>query len=183
MNVRRRPAGLRRLALAAALLQLALPLGGLVPAGPAGDAAISAPSKAGWRWPLNPRPGLLRKFDPPARPWLAGHRGVDLAAAPGTPILAPAGGTVLFSGWVVDRPVLTIEHAPGLRSSFEPVDSPLPAGTAVAIGQPVGVLAVSGHCPPVGCLHWGVRRGNDYLDPLQFILDLRPSVLLPLHPP
>ncbi|MBG0739220.1 peptidoglycan DD-metalloendopeptidase family protein [Paeniglutamicibacter antarcticus] len=195
--------------MAAALLQLALPLGGIVPFSHTGKSAVSAvstpaaasaaaprpsappqstarsstPSKAGWHWPLDPRPRLIRKFDPPAKPWLAGHRGIDLAAAPGTPILAPANGTVVFSGWVVDRTVVTIEHTPGLRSSFEPVDSPLPEGTTVVIGQPVGILAVSSHCPPAGCLHWGVRRGQVYLDPLQFILDRRPSVLLPLHPP
>ncbi|MDQ6739981.1 MAG: M23 family peptidase, partial [Actinomycetota bacterium] len=86
MNVRRRSAGLRGLALGAALLQLALPLAGIVPAAHAGDAALSAPSKAGWRWPVDPRPWLIRKFDPPAKPWLAGHRGIDLAATSGTPI-------------------------------------------------------------------------------------------------
>ena len=65
---------------------------------------------------------MLRAFDPPAKPWLSGHRGVDLQAAhDGAPVTSPAAGTVSFVGVVVDRPVITIDHGDGLRSSFEPV--------------------------------------------------------------
>ena len=96
-------------------------------------------------------------------------------------MLAPAAGTVVFAGWVVDRPVLTIDHGDGLRSSFEPVATALSLGATVVRGQPVGTLEppAAGHCSPADCLHWGVRRGDEYLDPLQFIEDRRPSVLLP----
>ena len=146
-------------------------------AAPAGLSETAAPS---WQWPLVPRPQVLRAFDPPPKPWLSGHRGVDLAAAAdGAPVTSPAAGTVSFVGVVVDRPVITIDHGDGLRSSFEPVDSTLAAGAPVAAGQVIGT-ARPGHCADVPCLHWGVRRGEDYVDPLQFVMDLRPSVLLPL---
>ncbi|WP_349361757.1 peptidoglycan DD-metalloendopeptidase family protein [Paenarthrobacter sp. PH39-S1] len=144
--------------------------------GSRGTAAV----KAGWKWPLTPRPAVIRSFDPPAQPWLSGHRGVDLAAPPGSIVIAPAGGIVTFAGWVVDRPVLTITHPDGLRSSFEPVESGLSAGTAVAADEAIGTVAASRHCAPADCLHWGVRRGADYIDPLQFVTDRRPSILLPL---
>jgi murein DD-endopeptidase MepM/ murein hydrolase activator NlpD len=98
----------------------------------------------------------------------------------GTAVLSPAAGTVSFVGVVVDRPVITIDHGGGLRSSFEPVESSLAAGSTVAAGQAIGT-ALPGHCPDPGCVHWGVRQGDDYVNPLQFILDLRPSVLLPLQ--
>ncbi|WP_434618589.1 M23 family metallopeptidase [Arthrobacter sp. A5] len=140
----------------------------------------TAAVKAGWKWPLTPRPAVIRSFDPPAQPWLSGHRGVDLAAPPGSIVVAPAGGIVTFAGWVVDRPVLTITHPDGLRSSFEPVESGLSAGTAVAADEAIGTVAASRHCAPADCLHWGVRRGADYIDPLQFVTDRRPSILLPL---
>jgi murein DD-endopeptidase MepM/ murein hydrolase activator NlpD len=144
---------------------------------PAGLSETAAPS---WQWPLAPRPQVLRAFDPPPKPWLSGHRGVDLAAAAdGAPVTSPAAGTVSFVGVVVDRPVITIDHGDGLRSSFEPVDSTLAAGAPVAAGQVIGT-ARPGHSADVPCLHWGVRRGEDYVDPLQFVMDLRPSVLLPL---
>ena len=144
--------------------------------------AVSAavPAPAAWSWPLAPRPAVLRPFDPPPQPWLSGHRGVDLrAASDGGPVTAPESGTVSFVGVVVDRPVITIDHGNGLRSSFEPVRSPLKTGASVAKGAVVGTL-VAGHCGRSPCVHWGVRRGEEYLNPLSFILDLRPSVLLPL---
>jgi murein DD-endopeptidase MepM/ murein hydrolase activator NlpD len=101
------------------------------------------------------------------------------AAYDGAPIVAPAAGTVSFVGVVVDRPVITIDHGNGLRSSFEPVDSALTAGSAVAPGDVLGRVR-AGHCGPAPpCLHWGVRRGEEYVNPLAFVMDLRPSVLLP----
>ncbi|WP_426976692.1 M23 family metallopeptidase [Pseudarthrobacter sp. O4] len=147
---------------------------------PVATAASPAPAgSAAWSWPLSPRPAVLRAFDPPARPWLSGHRGVDLeAASDGAPVTAPASGTVSFVGVVVDRPVITIDHGNGLRSSFEPVESQLAAGALVADGGILGKV-LSGHCGPVPCVHWGVRRGEEYLNPLAFVMDLRPSILLP----
>lgn len=141
--------------------------------------AAGAGARPSWRWPLAPRPAVLRGFDPPPKPWLSGHRGVDLDLAAGTQVVSPAAGTVSFVGTVVDRPVITIDHGGGLRSSFEPVESTLAAGSAVAAGQVIGT-AVPGHCPAAQCLHWGVREGEAYVNPLQFVLDLRPSILLPL---
>jgi len=145
-------------------------------------AASGVGARPSWRWPLAPRPAVLRGFDPPPKPWLSGHRGVDLDSAGGRQVMSPAAGTVSFVGRVVDRPVITIDHGGGLRSSFEPVESTLPAGSAVAAGQVIGT-AEPGHCPAAECLHWGVREGEAYVNPLQFVLDLRPSILLPLSGP
>ncbi|WP_455833889.1 M23 family metallopeptidase [Pseudarthrobacter siccitolerans] len=151
---------------------LAFGPGSLAPA-----AIVDAPS---WRWPLSPRPAVLRDFDPPPKPWLSGHRGVDLeSASDGVQVTSPAAGTVSFVGVVVDRPVITIDHGNGLRSSFEPVESSLATGSVVAAGQPIGTL-LPGHCAATSCVHWGVRRGDGYVNPLQFVMDLRPSILLPL---
>ncbi|XAS67834.1 M23 family metallopeptidase [Micrococcaceae bacterium Sec5.7] len=153
---------------------------------PQGSAALPAAAettdaRAPWSWPLSPRPEVLRPFDPPDKPWMSGHRGVDLwAAHDGAAVTAPESGTVSFVGVVVDRPVITIDHGNGLRSSFEPVHSSLTAGTVVARGQEIGTL-IAGHCAVPACVHWGVRRGDEYVNPLQFVLDLRPSILLPLE--
>lgn len=146
-------------------------------------AAAAAGAAPSWQWPLAPRPPVLRGFNPPPKPWLSGHRGVDLGfAVAGAPVTSPAAGTVSFVGVVVDRPVITIDHGGGLRSSFEPVESTLAVGATVTAGQVVGAV-LPGHCPAAQCLHWGVRDGEDYVNPLQFVLDLRPSILLPLPGP
>jgi murein DD-endopeptidase MepM/ murein hydrolase activator NlpD len=124
----------------------------------------------------------MRPFTPPEERWLSGHRGVDLLApGPGATVLAPAPGRIRFSGRVGGKDVVVLEHAEGLRSTFEPAISSLPVGTAVARGQALAAVAPSpGHCAPTTCLHWGVLRGEVYLDPLSFIGPQRVR-LLPSH--
>lgn len=85
-----------------------------------------------------------------------------------------------FGGLVAGRGVVVVTHAGGLRSTFEPVEQALPTGTPVTRGQPVGTVTASpGHCAPATCLHWGVLRGDVYLDPVGFV-GLQRVVLLPL---
>src|SRR5688572_15884972 len=47
-----------------------------------------APAAAPYRWPLDGTPTVVRRFEPPPGRWLPGHRGVDLAAAPGATVYA-----------------------------------------------------------------------------------------------
>jgi murein DD-endopeptidase MepM/ murein hydrolase activator NlpD len=148
-------------------------------------AARPLPASVAWGWPLAGHPVVVHGFDPPSQPWLSGHRGVDLLAPLGAGIKSPTAGVITFADVVVDRPVVTLATASGLKLSFEPVTSTLKPGDAVVRGSVLGTLASPTHCdagPPgqASCLHWGVRRGDVYLNPLQFILDLRPSVLLPM---
>lgn len=179
----------------------AVALGGVVPASagalPPGAFPVGASSVArslavepgpgrGRVWPVGGRSGLLRRFDPPASRWAAGHRGVDLAAAPGTVVRAAAPGVVTFAGQVAGRPVVVVTHpgsgTPPLRTTYLPVAGSAPVGTGVAAGDPIGtVTADSGHCP-VDCLHWGLLRGDRYLDPLALLGSGR-ARLLPLGPP
>src|SRR3954464_8959251 len=86
-------------------------------------------------WPLRPRPAVMRPFDAPSPNWNRGHRGVDLAAAPGQTVYAAAAGTVVFAGTLVDRPVVSIAHPGGLRTSYEPVAPAVRAGQLVTAGS------------------------------------------------
>ncbi len=130
-------------------------------------------------WPVAP-PAIVRPFDPPAQPWLAGHRGVDLAAPPSAVVRSAGPGTVLFAGLVAGRGVVSVAHAGGLRTTYEPVTASVSVGDVVARGDPLGLLQ-PGHpgCPSAACLHWGLRRGPLYLDPLA-LLGLGRVRLLPL---
>lgn len=125
-------------------------------------------------WPLRPRPGVLRAFDAPALRWNSGHRGVDLAGASGQTVYAAAAGTVVFAGELVGRPVISIAHLGGLRTSYEPVRTVVRPGQLVDAGTALGVL-VPGHagCGSDSCLHWGAMWGPasraDYVDPLGLV--------------
>ena len=135
---------------------------------------------AAWRWPTPPPHTVLRPFRAPLTAYGSGHRGIDLPAAAGSTVFAPAPGVVYFSGRVVDRPVLSIEHEDGLLSSFEAVESSLAEGDPVRAGDPVGVVVASEHCPGTPCLHFGVRRHGRYLSPLLMLGGIPRSILLPL---
>jgi murein DD-endopeptidase MepM/ murein hydrolase activator NlpD len=170
------------LAAAGALAAGAAAVPGAVPGPPPhpSGAPMIATVQAGYALPLAGEPAVRRPFDAPAEPWSPGHRGVDLAAGAGAQVLAPADGIVTFAGTVVDRGVVTVQHPGGLRSSLEPVTWSVAAGARVSRGQPVGtVQAASGHCAPAWCLHWGVRRGERYLDPLVLLAPNGTVVLLP----
>ncbi|MGY1772364.1 peptidoglycan DD-metalloendopeptidase family protein [Blastococcus sp. SYSU D00813] len=164
--------------LLAALLLLAC----LVVAGPA-TAAPDPPARlpAGGVWvPPVPGPEVTRAFEAPGSPYGPGHRGVDLAAAPGAVVVAAGDGVVAFAGAVAGRPVVSIDHPGGLRTTYEPVEPSVGAGQRVTSGSPVGTLA-AGHagCPAPACLHWGLRRGETYLDPLQLLASPRIRLLPP----
>jgi murein DD-endopeptidase MepM/ murein hydrolase activator NlpD len=154
----------------------------LVPALLAPVPAVAEPSPvvptAAWAWPLPGTPPVTRAFEPPAGPYGLGHRGVDLAAAPGAAVLAAGDGVVAFAGMVAGRPVVSVDHPGGLRTTYEPVDPSVATGQAVARGSPIGTL-LAGHpgCPAAACLHWGVRRGETYLDPLALLRAVRVRLL------
>ena len=134
---------------------------------------------AGWQWPLDPAPAVVHAFHAPPTPWSAGHRGVDLATTVGAAVLAAGGGQVTFVGSVAGRGVVVVTHPGGLRTSYEPVMGTVAVGAVVRPGQVIGLVqAVPGHCAPLACLHWGLREGEDYLDPLSLI-GRGPPVLKP----
>ena len=152
-----------------------------VPATPPG-AGTPAPG-ARYAWPLLPQPAVSAPFRAPAHAYGPGHRGVDLAGEPGVAVLAARGGAVVFAGPVGGRPVVSVQHDDGLRTTYEPVLPAVRAGAVVAAGDVLGAL-LAGHAGcPAACLHWGVRRDRtEYLDPLVLLRPARVR-LLPVPDP
>ncbi len=145
-------------------------------AAPLTDRWAAAPRGSSYAWPTGERAAVLRGFEPPSVPWGSGHRGVDLALEAGAPVFAAADGVVAFAGTVVDRPVLSIDHADGIRTTHEPVLAAVAVAT-VERGDLVGTLQ-AGHCASP-CLHFGARTGpRSYIDPL-LLLEDPPVRLLP----
>ena len=131
------------------------------------------------QWPTGGAVAVLERFSPPAQRWLAGHRGVDLALAAGSPVMASYEGVVAFSGVVATKPVVSIDHSypPGLRTTYEPVVGIVKAGQSVRTGQVIGVLQAGHRSDGRDALHWGARFGRDrYIDPLSLLR--RPRIVL-----
>ena len=147
------------------LLAGSLLLGGAGPATAAGQAVLPLAGP------------VVRGFDPPDQPWLSGHRGVDLLGAVGTGVVAAMAGRVVFAGTVAGRGVVVVSHG-DLRTTYLPVRPLVSVGTSVATGQVIGRLLPGHACPGGSCLHWGLKRGEQYLDPLS-LLDEAQLRLLP----
>jgi murein DD-endopeptidase MepM/ murein hydrolase activator NlpD len=150
--------------------------------GQAFPAAAAAPAR--WVWPVAPPQQILRPFEAPPNQYSAGHRGIDIGAAAGDLVYAPADGIVAFTGVVADRPLLSVLHSGDLRSSLEPVLALVAEGEQVVAGQVIGAVSVRTgprpeHCLQ-SCLHFGVRLHGQYVSPLLLLGSFPRAVLLPI---
>lgn len=113
---------------------------------------------------------VIRDFDPPASPYGSGHRGIDIAASPSTPVLAPAPAQVSFAGKVGGHLFVTLDHGGGLESTYSWLTSiAVHKGDQVAAGA---VIAASGPGHPadvIANLHLGVKLHDVYVDPLDYL--------------
>ncbi len=127
------------------------------------------------RWPLSGSVRVVAEFDPPDDAWGAGHRGVDLAASRGQPVLAAAAGRVSYAGRLAGRGVIVVDHG-AVRTTYEPVDALAGVGERVDAGRVIGRVGTGGHCA-MNCLHLGMKQGDRYLDPTLLIGDASGTTL------
>ena len=164
----------------AAAVSAATAMTALAGADAAAAHAARVPPRGGFAWPLSPRPAVLRRFEQPRNQWSHGHRGIDLLAVVGQPVLSAGEGVVAFSGVIAGRGVIGVRHSGGLRTTYDSVDERLASGAVVHRGDRIGVVSPApGHCAPHTCLHWGVISEQTYRDPLS-LLGFGPPILLPL---
>jgi hypothetical protein len=147
--------------------------------------AVSLPSlaRAGvpWHWPVTG--AIVRGFDPPDDPYGSGHRGIDIATAVGTVVLAPADGVVTFAGKVGGRLFLTIDHGGGISSTCSWLTSVLVRkNDHVVRGQAVATTGWGHADLPIPHLHFGVRKDGTYVDPMTFLAALSVTTLIRLAP-
>ncbi|MCJ7725837.1 MAG: M23 family metallopeptidase, partial [Acidimicrobiia bacterium] len=108
---------------------------------------------------------VVQGFEPQGA--YAGHWGVDLAAAPGTPVRAAAPGVVTFAGPVAGRLTVTVLHGGGVRSSYSYLSEIVTGfGSPVAAGE---VIGRSGLDHGAAVLHLSLRVGDRYVDPSRWL--------------
>jgi murein DD-endopeptidase MepM/ murein hydrolase activator NlpD len=132
--------------------------------------SVPGPARAAgdWTWPvIGP---VLRGFDPPDSPFGSGHRGIDIAAAVGAAVRAPAAGVVTFAGPVGGRLFLTLGHGAGLESTYSWLDSlAVRRGDSVSEGQLIARSGTGHSGGSVAHLHFGVRLDDAYVDPMDYL--------------
>ncbi len=149
---------MRRLALAVVALAL-LPLSGpLLAASPCWVPPVEAP--------------ITDPFRAPPCTWCSGNRGIEYGTAAGVPVRAVATGTVSFSGVVAGRRFVVVADAAGRRVTYGDLAHPVPPpGAIVVAGSIVGVTT--------GPFHLGLRIGDEYVDPAEWLgaLVIRPYLV------
>lgn len=104
---------------------------------------------------------VIDPFREPACAWCPGNRGLEYGTSPGTAVRAVAAGEVSFAGRVAGVGYVVVRHGDGLRATYGGVSSQLRTGMPVVAAMVIGTTE--------GTLHFGLRRGADYLDPAPFL--------------
>jgi murein DD-endopeptidase MepM/ murein hydrolase activator NlpD len=126
----------------------------------AGSPAGVAESTSCWRPPV--AGVILDPFRAPACRWCAGNRGIEYAVARATMVRAAASGTVTFSGDVAGTRYVVVRLPNGWRTTYGRLDAAdVELGDRVVAGSEVGTVS-SG-------FFFGLRIGEDYVDPAPFI--------------
>jgi hypothetical protein len=114
---------------------------------------------------------IVDHFRPPASAYGPGNRGVDYTTEPGEAVHAAADGLVVFAGRVGSASHVVVLHDDGLRTSYSFL-----ASVDVQRGDKVHRGDVVGHAGTE--LHFGVRAGDQYLDPEPLLAGRPPDVHL-----
>lgn len=111
--------------------------------------------------------GLRRFFNDQAR---APHSGLDIAAPQGTPVLAPAAGTVIETGeFYFNGNSVFIDHGQGLVSMYCHLETiKVKKGDQIAQGELVATVGMTGRATGPH-LHWSVSLNNARIDPSLFL--------------
>jgi murein DD-endopeptidase MepM/ murein hydrolase activator NlpD len=136
----------------------------------AGDAAghQPVPSSGTYEWPVDGP--VIRGFDPPTQPYGSGHRGIDIAAQPGTPVRAAEDGVVAFAGPIGGSLFVSIDHPDGIRTTYSWLSTvAVHRGDAVTRGAIVGTTGPGHPGVEPSHLHFGARLGEEYIDPMIFL--------------
>jgi len=125
------------------------------------------------RWPV--RGQVKSEYGPRRSPWSGmpeRHAGIDIGSPPGTPVRAPAAGTVVvasFQGGYGKE--ITLDHGNGVRSRYGHLEKlDVKAGQTVEKGQAIGLVGSTGRSTGPH-LHYEVLVEGKPVDPREFLAE------------
>ena len=134
-------------------------------------------------WVRPVRGPVARPFEPPQTRFGPGHVGVDLRALPGTPVRAAGSGVVVFAGPVAGTLHVVVRHANGWRTSYSFLMSVRRRrGRTVDAGEVLGTTGGRGVHHDGSVLHFGLRIGDQYVDPMRLFGEVDLAALVHLAP-
>ena len=111
---------------------------------------------------------ISQEYRPPV------HLGIDIVAAEGTPIRAPANGIVLFSGWTYnDGNVIILKHSNGFYTYYKHnLTNLVFAHQTVRQGDVIALLGTSGQSSGPH-LHFEIWKNGYPINPLSLVVNLK----------
>lgn len=104
------------------------------------------------------------------------HSGVDVVAATGTPVVAPADGVVVLAAdapFSFEGNLVILDHGAGLSSAFLHLSRiDVREGQAVRQGERIGAVGATGRASGAH-LHWSLMWNNAKLDPERVVGAMR----------
>ena len=131
------------------------------------------------RWPMS---GAISQdygctgfsWEPPLGNCAHFHKGIDIVAASGTPVVASAAGRVVYVGWnwadgYDPAFIVIVAHSSNLTTWYAHLQPryPVRAGQVVAAGQVIGYEVNTGHSTGAH-LHWMVEYNGEWVNPRLF---------------
>lgn len=131
-------------------------------------------SKALLIWPCPSRYVItshfsLSRLDPVTQSYYSAHKGTDIGASTGTPVVAAASGLVTAAGFSSSMGnYVVISHGDGITTRYYHNSSlAVSAGQSVKAGQTISYVGSTGYSTGPH-LHFEVRINDSPVDPMQF---------------
>ena len=124
-------------------------------------------------WPLPSSSRITSKFgdrESPTEGASTNHKGVDIGASKGSPIIAAAAGDVVIATYSASAGnYVMINHGGGVYTVYMHMNSiSCKVGDSLEKGGSVGTVGSTGYSTGPH-LHFGIRNNGTYVDPLKYV--------------